>query len=98
MDSENSLILIVVMMIIDFYQRLKDPYSTPQHTAIANLATTPASIKPNQQVRIFFLQILARGNAASSGNSNFQSNTQQYTVVEKAIEMLHRRRYQNTQN
>ena len=48
-------------------------------------ATTLASIKPNQQVVTFFLQILARENAESSKNSNFQSNTQQYVVTEQAL-------------
>ena len=61
-------------------------------------ATTPASIKANQQVIPFFLQILAGGDAESSGNSNFQGDTQQYKVTEQATKILHRCRYQKTQN
>ena len=34
---------------------------------------------------IFFLQILAMGDAESGGNSKFQSNTQQYAVAEQAL-------------
>ena len=61
-------------------------------------ATTRASIKPNQQVVTFFLQIFARGDAASSENSNLQGDTQQYLVVKQIAEMIHRCKYQNTQN
>ena len=61
-------------------------------------AITPASIKPNQEVMISFLHILARGDAEISANSNFQGETQQYAVAEQAIVMIHRCRYQNTQN
>ena len=60
-------------------------------------ATTPATIKPNQQVMIFFLQILAKGGETSSGNSIFQDNTQLYAVSEKATKILCRCKYQNTQ-
>ena len=61
-------------------------------------ATTLISIKPNQQVITFFVQNLARGDAGISGNSNFQSNTQHYIVLEQAIEALHGYKYQNIQN
>ena len=54
--------------------------------------------KLNQQVVIFYLQFFARGDAASRKNSNFQSNSQQYAVVEQATEVLHRYRCQNKQN
>ena len=58
-------------------------------------ATTLAFTKPNQQVVTFFMQILARGDAASSVNSKFQGDTQHYTVVKQATVMIHRCRYQN---
>ena len=60
-------------------------------------AITQISIKPNQQVMTFFLQILARGDA-SSVKSNFQGDTQQYIVAEQETEMLHRCKDQNIQN
>ena len=61
-------------------------------------ATTLASIKPNQQVKPFFLKILAKGDAASSKNSNFQGYTQQYAVSKQATNVLHRYQRQDKQN
>ena len=59
-------------------------------------ATTLAFTKPNQQAMTFFRKILARGDTASTENSNFQSYTQQYAVAEQATKVRHRYRYQNT--
>ena len=61
-------------------------------------ATTPAFTKPNQQVKTFFMQILTRGDAASSENSKLQGERQQYAVSEQSTKALHRYRCQITQN
>ena len=61
-------------------------------------ATSPEFTKPNQQVKMFFMQILTRGDADGSKNRKFQGDTQQYAVVEQENEALHRYRCQNTQN
>ena len=61
-------------------------------------ATILAFIKPSHQAKIFYLQFLARVDAASSKNRNFQSNTQQYAVAEQATKVLHRYRRQNKQS
>ena len=53
-------------------------------------AITLAFTKLNQQAIAFCLQFLARGDAASSKNNNFQSSTQHYTVVEQANVTIHR--------
>ena len=57
---------------------------------------TSVFTKPNQLVKIIFMHILARGDAASSENSKFQGDTQYYAVLEQANEALHRYRCQNT--
>ena len=49
-------------------------------------ATTLTSIKPNQQVVTYFQPNFVRRDAASTGNSNFQGNPQQYTLVSKQLE------------
>ena len=61
-------------------------------------ATTLAFTKPNQQAIIFSVYFLARGDAESSVNSNFQSNTQLYAVSEQATKVLYRYRHIYTQN
>ena len=41
MDNGKQLIILIVMMIIDSYQRLKDPYTKLQSTFLGFSVNTP---------------------------------------------------------